>query len=70
METIRVDYDLRCPDEIPGLGQCEVKGEHKMDGVGRKIHKVGACSWNGGKVLEFDMTTPEGRLLWKNYKKP
>ena len=46
---------MRCQVEIPGLGQCEVEGEHtKVDSLGRLVHVIGACSWNGGNLIEVD----------------
>lgn len=44
----------RCDVELPGIGPCEVEGEHAKDGIGRDVHRHGACSWNGGPVIEVD----------------
>lgn len=47
------ESDSRCQVVIPGLGQCEVEQRgHKYDGLGRDIHVVGPCSWNGGLLIE------------------
>lgn len=43
------DPDVQCCSTvIPGIGTCELKvGEHKLDGRGWPIHKLGPIQWNG-----------------------
>lgn len=43
----------RCKVELPGIGRCEVLGEHtKTDSLGRLVHIHGPMSWNGGSCIE------------------
>lgn len=39
----------QCEVEIPGVGRCELSIEnHPVDALGRKIHRAGPVTWNGG----------------------
>lgn len=37
----------KCEVAIPGVGRCDVAGDHELDGVGRQIHRHGPVTWNG-----------------------
>ena len=53
----------RCQVEIPGVGQCEVEGEHELDGRGWPVHRNGPCSWNGKDPNEINVKVRPGAVI-------